>query len=174
LLENVAPAFASDEGMAGQFAARLPCLLGQCGSAILASPAEITNVYDYVAATCGKAGVNVCADTIAIGANGKFNLNAFQLLQNCGTDPTACLKNEECLEGFICVDGHCVPACNNDQTCYNPNNVIQATCENSTGRCVFPQSARTSQTNVTWQVILGVTLALALILLVVMIAVFVR
>ena len=173
LLENSFPASSQFHSQTtGRLIANLPCLLSQCGASFLHGP-EVTNVYDYVSATC-KTDVTVCSDIIEIGANGKFDLTVFQMQQNCGTDPTACLRNEECPVGSVCVDGRCVLACTSDVQCRTQLQNLISVCDAATGRCLFPIKSSVVRANSIWRIVTFVCIGLTILLLVLFLAVFVK
>ncbi len=172
LLENVFPAFAQKHSQTtGRLIANLPCLLSQCGASFLHGP-ELTNTYEHVSATC-KGDLVVCSDIIEIGEDSNFDLNAFQLQQNCGKDPTACVKNEECPRGFICLDGRCVASCTSNIVCQEKLGSMLAVCDPN-GRCVFPILPKVVTAISIWRIVVVVCVALIVLFVILLLAIFIK
>jgi len=172
LFEETFPALAEQHSQtSGRLVASLPCLLSECGDSFADGP-ELSNSYLRTDVQCHQ-DINVCTEIISISQSGTLNLNNLILQQNCGTDPTACLMNDTCPIGSVCIDGTCVMSCTTDEFCKNSLANIAAICT-STGRCEFKSDPAIKQQEQTWFIVTMVCVFLIIVFIILLLAFFVK
>ena len=147
----------------------IPCLSQKCADIFLLGQ-ENSNVLNYAQKQC-KQNLVLCSNTAL--AQGNLDMKTFSLLQDCGTE-NRCTNNAQCPANSICFNGNCIQKCTTDQSCKKNLQDPLASCQTSTGRCLYGTQAQTN-TSAKWYWIAGASVAIvvAIILLIVLLALYV-
>jgi len=169
LMKILYPAATIDSNTSGRLETALPCILNDCGRAFALGP-EQSNAYAFTQQSC-KQDVTMCSDVINVGVG--INANKLQIVQNCGQDPTACRKNEECPIGTVCVNGQCVVSCTTDARCKSVLGDPLATCNPITGQCLYNTAVNKDNSSRTLLIVIIVLGALIFLMFLLLLAFFV-